>query len=85
LHTEGRLYGLLSTAFGVGAVIGGLASGRVVRWIGARTLLWLGGVVVAGPVVLVYARQTVFAAVLFLIMLIALAARCSTRHSPRCC
>jgi MFS family permease len=71
LHTAGRLYGLLSTAFGVGAVIGGLASGRVVRWIGARTLLWLGAVV-AGLLVLVYARQTAFAAALVLVVLLAL-------------
>jgi fucose permease len=43
----------------------------VVRWIGARTLLWLGAAV-AGALVLVYARQTVFAAALALILLVAL-------------
>jgi MFS family permease len=71
LHSAPRLYGLLSTAFGVGAVIGGLASGRVVRWIGARTLMWAGAAV-AGALVLVYARQTVFTAALALILLVAL-------------
>jgi MFS family permease len=72
LHSAPRLYGLLSTAFGVGAIVGGLASGRVVRWIGARTLLWLGAAV-AGVLVLVYARQTIFVAALPIILLIALA------------
>ena len=73
LHTAGRLYGVMATAFGVGAVIGGLASGRVVRWIGARTLLWLAAAV-AGVVVLVYARQTAFAPALALYALLALTA-----------
>ena len=73
LHTAGRLYGVMATAFGVGAVIGGLASGRVVRWIGARTPLWLAAAV-AGVVVLVYARQTAFAPALALYALLALTA-----------
>ena len=71
LHTPARLFGLLSTAFGIGAVVGGLCSGRVVRWIGARNLLWVSAVL-AGVVVLLYARQTAFAAALALFGLLAL-------------
>jgi MFS family permease len=71
LHAPAKLYGLVATAFGAGAVIGGLASGWVVRRVGARTLLWLGAAV-AGAVVMLYARQTAFAAALGLIVLLAL-------------
>ncbi len=70
LHTPARLFGLLSTAFGIGAVVGGLTAGRVVRWTGPRLLLSLGAAA-AGAVVLVFARQTGFVAALCLFGLLA--------------
>ncbi len=71
LHTAGKFYGLLSTAFGAGAIVGGLASGYVVGRTGARNLLWI-GLGVTGALVLVFARQTDFAAALVLLALVAM-------------
>lgn len=71
LHAPARLFGLLSTAFGIGAVAGGVCAGRVVGWIGARSLLWISASL-TGVMVLLYARQTVFAAGLVLFGLVAL-------------
>jgi MFS family permease len=68
LHAPAKLYGLLSTALGVGAVIGGLASGRVVRQVGARSLIWLGAAA-TGVLVLIYARQTDFGVALALVVM----------------
>jgi Na+/melibiose symporter-like transporter len=71
LHAASRRYGFLATAFGAGAVVGGLASGRIVRWIGARAVLWLGAAV-AGAFVVVYARQTAFGAAVAILLLLGL-------------
>lgn len=71
LHAPARLYGLLATAFGIGAVAGGLCSGRAVRWLGARTLL-CASAAMTGGLVLLYARQASFAAGLVVFGLIAL-------------
>jgi Na+/melibiose symporter-like transporter len=52
LHASSRLFGLAETAMGVGFIIGALAAGRMVRWIGARALTWSGllatGILAAG-------------------------------------
>ena len=52
LHASSRLFGIAETAMGVGFIIGALAAGRMVRWIGARALTWSGllatGVLAAG-------------------------------------
>lgn len=69
LHASAKYYGFLATAVCVGAVIGGLTSGAVVRRIGARNLTWLGAVIAGGFVVL-FARQTVFLAGLLVIGLV---------------
>lgn len=66
LHAPSRLYGFMSTALGVGAILGSLAAGRVVRRIGARTTTWL-GLGVCGLLVVLYARQTTFPAGLVLL------------------
>ncbi|WP_051942572.1 MFS transporter [Streptacidiphilus rugosus] len=59
LHTDSRLYGFVSTAFGVGAIAGSLLAGRVVRRLGARTTTWA-ALLLTGALVLAYARQTGF-------------------------
>jgi MFS family permease len=69
LHAAPKYFGLLATAEGIGAIIGGLMSGMVVRRIGARTLTCLGAVV-GGLFVVLYARQTVLPAGLVLMVLI---------------
>src|ERR1700751_4326124 len=52
LHASSGLFGIAETAMGVGFIIGALAAGRMVRWIGARALTWSGllatGVLAAG-------------------------------------
>jgi MFS family permease len=61
LHASPKYYGLLATATGIGAIIGGLSGGAVVRRIGARSLTCLGAIT-GGLLVLLYARQTVLLA-----------------------
>ncbi len=70
LHASSRLFGVAETALGVGFVVGALAAGRMVRWIGARALTWSGllatGVLAAG-----YALQRSFAAGLVMLAIYA--------------
>jgi len=71
LHASSRLFGLAETAMGVGFVIGALAAGRMVRWVGARALTWSGllatGVLAAG-----YALQRSFPAGLIMLAIYAM-------------
>ena len=71
LHASSRLFGLAETAMGVGFIIGALAAGRMVRWIGARALTWSGllatGVLAAG-----YALQRSFPAGLVMLAIYAM-------------
>ncbi len=71
LHASSRLYGFMSMAFGVGAILGSLWAARVVRWFGTRSTTWL-GLVVAGVLVFGYARQTAFPAGLVLLALVSI-------------
>jgi MFS family permease len=71
LHANAHLLGFISMVFGVGAVIGALAAGRIVKWFGARRTTWV-ALTIAGIVVLVYARQTMFAAGLVAFFFVAL-------------
>ena len=61
LHASSRLFGVAETVMGVAFIVGALAAGRMVRWIGARALTWSGllatGVLAAG-----YALQRSFPA-----------------------
>jgi MFS family permease len=70
LHASPRLFGIAETAMGAGFILGALAAGRMVRWIGARRLAWSGllavGVLAAG-----YALQRSFTAGLILLTLYA--------------
>jgi MFS family permease len=71
LHASSRLFGVAETAMGVGFIIGALAAGRMVRWVGARALTWSGllatGVLAAG-----YALQRSFPAGLVLLAIYAM-------------
>jgi MFS family permease len=57
LHASPGQYGFMSTAFGIGAVIGALLAGRAVARLGARRVTWL-TVIAAGVFVIVYSRQS---------------------------
>jgi MFS family permease len=71
LHASSRLFGVAETAMGVGFIIGALAAGRMVRWVGARVLTWSGllatGVLAAG-----YALQRSFPAGLVMLAIYAM-------------
>ncbi len=58
LHASAHLYGYLGTAFGIGAVVGALCSGRVVRWLTARRTTWV-CLLLSGALIIAYSRQTV--------------------------
>jgi MFS family permease len=71
LHASSGLFGVAETAMGVGFIVGALAAGRMVRWIGARALTWSGllatGVLAAG-----YALQRSFPAGLVMLAIYAI-------------
>jgi MFS family permease len=71
LHASSQLFGIAETAMGAGFIIGALAAGRMVRWIGARALTWSGllatGVLAAG-----YALQRSVPAALVLLAIYAM-------------
>ena len=71
LHASSHLYGYLGMALGVGGVIGALCAGRLVRRYGACAVTWA-GISLLGVLLVVYSRQTVFAAALVLLFLLAL-------------
>ncbi len=71
LRVDSKLLGVMSMALGLGAVVGALASGRLVARIGARNLTWF-GMISGGVLFGLYARQTslvpaMILAVLFMI------------------
>jgi Na+/melibiose symporter-like transporter len=71
LHASSCLFGVAETAMGAGFIVGALAAGHMVRWIGARALTWSGllatGVLAAG-----YALQRSFAAGLVMLAIYAI-------------
>jgi len=82
LHASTHLYGYLGMALGVGGVIGALCTGPLVRRYGARAVAWA-GISLLGVLLVVYSRQTVFAAGLVLLFLLALPmAMASTALAP---
>jgi len=70
LHASSRLFGIAETAVGVGFIVGALAAGRMVRWIGARALTW-SGLLVAGVLAACYALQRSFLAGLVILAIYA--------------
>ncbi|WP_442905916.1 MFS transporter [Kitasatospora sp. NBC_00458] len=71
LHASAELYGYLGMAMGVGGIVGALAAGRVVQWIGARRTTWI-GLMVSGGLLLLYSRQTGFPAAVTLLFVFVL-------------
>ena len=71
LHASARLFGLAETAVGVGFIVGALAAGRMVRWIGARALTW-SGLLAAGVLAAGYALQRSFPAGLVMLAIYAM-------------
>jgi MFS family permease len=71
LHASPKLLGFLEMAFGVGAILGSLMAARAAKLLGTRTVAWA-GLVVAGILVVAYAKQTAFVPGLVLILLVAL-------------
>jgi MFS family permease len=61
LHASPHLFGVAETAIGAGFIVGALAAGRLVRWIGARALTW-SGLLAAGVLAVGYALQRSFPA-----------------------
>ncbi len=71
LHASSRLFGIAETAVGVGFIVGALAAGRMVRWIGARALTW-SGLLAAGVLAASYALQRSFPAGLVILAIYAM-------------
>jgi MFS family permease len=71
LHASSRLFGIAETAVGVGFIVGALASGRLVRWVGARALTW-SGLLAAGVLAAGYALQRSFPAGLVMLAIYAM-------------
>jgi MFS family permease len=71
LHASSRLFGVAETAMGVGFIVGALAAGRMVRWIGARALIW-SGLLVTGVLAAGYALQRSFPAGLVMLAVYAM-------------
>jgi MFS family permease len=71
LHASSRLFGVAETAVGAGFIVGALAAGRMVRWIGARTLTW-SGLLAAGVLAAGYALQRSFPAGLAMLAIYAM-------------
>ena len=61
LHASSHLFGVAETAIGAGFIVGALAAGRMVRWIGARAVTW-SGLLAAGVLAVGYALQRSFPA-----------------------
>lgn len=71
LHAPAKLYGLMSTAEGIGAVIGGLGAAWVVARFTARRTTW-GAVLIAGVLVVGYSRLSSFPVALGLIFVLSI-------------
>ena len=71
LHASSQLFGLAETAMGVGFIVGALAAGRMVRWIGARALTW-SGLLATGVLAVAYALQRSFPAGLVMMAIYAM-------------
>jgi MFS family permease len=70
LHASSHLFGVAETAMGVGFIVGALAAGRMVRWIGARALTW-SGLLATGVLAVGYALQRSFPAGLVMLAIYA--------------
>jgi MFS family permease len=75
LHVNAGLLGILWMAYGAGAVVGALISGRLTKLLHARNVTWL-GLVFGGALLALFARQTHFvvAVIVMFVMAIPVAA-----------
>ena len=71
LHASSLLFGFAETAMGAGFIVGALAAGRMVRWIGARALTW-SGLLATGVLAVGYALQRSFPAGLVMLAIYAM-------------
>ena len=71
LHASPHLFGFAETAMGAGFIVGALAAGRMVRWIGARALTW-SGLLATGVLAACYALQRSFPAGLVMLAVYAM-------------
>jgi MFS family permease len=71
LHASSELFGFAETAMGAGFIVGALAAGRMVRWIGARALTW-SGLLAAGVLAASYGLQRSFPAGLVMLAVYAM-------------
>ncbi len=71
LHASSHLFGVAEMAMGAGFIVGALAAGRMVRWIGARALTW-SGLLATGVLAAAYALQRSFPAGLVMLAIYAM-------------
>jgi MFS family permease len=71
LHASSRLFGIAETAMGAGFIVGALAAGRMVRWVGARRLT-CSGLLATGVLAAGYALQRSFPAGLVMLAIYAM-------------
>jgi MFS family permease len=71
LHASPRLFGIAETAMGIGFIVGALAAGHMVRWLGARALTW-SGLLAAGVLAAGYGLQRSFPAGLAMLAIYAM-------------
>lgn len=71
LHAKPELFGLLDTAFGLGAVAGAAFAGRAAQRFGLARTFWV-GLLGTGLMVLVYSRLSAFAAGLVILLVLAM-------------
>lgn len=71
LKASPSLYGLLDTAFGIGAIVGAAIAGAVGQRLGLSRTYWI-GLLGTGLLIAVYARSTAFAVGLALVLLLAI-------------
>ncbi|HEX5404619.1 MAG TPA: MFS transporter [Pseudonocardiaceae bacterium] len=69
LHTPSKFYGFISTAQGIGAIIGGLGAAWVISRFTARRTVWL-AILVGGVLIVAYSRATSFPVALVAIFLV---------------
>lgn len=69
LHTTSSLYGLLGTAYGIGSILGAIASALIIKRVGVVRTFWL-GLIICGVLFLIFARQTLFLPALIIFFII---------------
>ena len=71
LHISGNFYGILATVFGMGSIVGALLSSTIIKRLGAIRSFWF-GLLAAGILILIFARQTNFISALVFYFLLSM-------------